>query len=79
MVKTKTEEFWVLVKVVKYSGVYHFVTPENKTSFEILDAKRYPSKNFVMGNLPEVEKIVGWVAPKYIVLTTSYQVSEAPK
>lgn len=76
MTRTTTTTFWVLIRVVKFSGVPHFVTPEGKTSVEVMDAKRYASQKLAEDALEALQKVVGWSKVRKIVLTTSFSISD---
>lgn len=78
MTHTLTESFWVLVRVVKFSSVPHFLTPTNQTSIEVRDAKRYPSLKDTTDAAAVFAGTGGWCVPKHIALTTTYTLTDTP-
>jgi len=78
MTSTRTESFWVLVRVVKFSSVPHFLTPTNQTSIEVRDAKRYPSLKDTTDAAAVFAGTGGWGVPKYTTLTTTYTLTDTP-
>ena len=76
--RTTSTSFWVLVRVVKYSGVPHFLTATNQTSVEVVDAKRYPSLKVATEAATALAGTAGWCVPKHLTLTTTYTLTDAP-
>lgn len=77
MTRNKQEIFWVLIRVVKFSGVPHFLTPDGKSSLEVLEAKRYASQREAEEAIASIQKNAGfWAVVRKITLTVSFSLQD---
>jgi len=74
-----TESYWVLVRVVKYSSIPHFVTFEGKTSLRVTEAQRYSSEKSALAASKILKESLGQCIPRFVRHTSTYNLHENSK